>query len=119
VEVFFNPSGSLINALRYGQGDEVYFDPAHKEPDEYWGLNEIAVAPEFQRKGVGMKLLEWGLKLAREDKVPVTLASTDAGRRLYDKAGFVQEGTWRWNNGEGMETALMTWDLSGKDEMAT
>ena len=54
----------------------------------YWHLETLAVSPEYQRRGVGRCLLEWGLDMAREEGVSVTVESSDVGRQLYAKNGF-------------------------------
>ena len=74
----------------------------------YWHLQTLAVSPDYQRRGVGRCLLEWGLEMAREEGVSVTVESSDVGRQLYAKNGFkvvdwlglgVEEG---WLSGAAM-----------------
>ena len=57
-----------------------------------------------------MQLLQWGLDRARQENVPVTLAATPAGRRLYEKAGFKRYGTWKWHKKFDEKYILMRWD---------
>jgi GNAT superfamily N-acetyltransferase len=49
----------------------------------------IAIAPEYQRRGLGRKLTEAVLKLATQN---VALAATTEGRALYDSLGFKENG---------------------------
>ncbi|KAL2008274.1 hypothetical protein VTN00DRAFT_8256 [Thermoascus crustaceus] len=55
---------------------------------EYWYLSTLAVLPAFQHRGIGARLVDWGLELARKEGVPVTLKSTESGYRLYERKGF-------------------------------
>jgi len=61
-----------------------YFDPL----GDHWHLYTLGVVPERQRKGVGSLLLRWGLERAREEGLPVSLISSEEGRKLYAKYGF-------------------------------
>ena len=116
VALLLNPSASVVRNFKYGRADDKFFDPSYKDPKEQWTVHELAVSPRCQRNGAGMRLLEWGMAHAREEQVPITLTSSIAGRRLYDKAGFLNYGTWRWAEGEGpgRECALMRWDPPGE-----
>lgn len=44
--------------------------------------------PAFQHRGIGARLVDWGLELARKEGVPVTLKSTESGYRLYERKKF-------------------------------
>lgn len=55
-------------------------------------LAKMVVAPEFQGRGLGRRLLEELLAPARERGIPVGLCATDQGRPLYEKAGFLASG---------------------------
>ena len=52
----------------------------------------MCVLPSHQRKGLGTKLLEWGLEKAIEEGMRVYLTATEKGRDLYLKAGFEEIG---------------------------
>jgi GNAT superfamily N-acetyltransferase len=108
--MFFNPAGSLIHNLQGGDEDSQFFDPNYKDPEETWWPNEIAVDPKFQKRGIGKLLLKWGMGHAREENVPVALASTPAGLALYKSAGFQQVGTWKWYKHSEEVYSLMRWD---------
>lgn len=96
LRALLNPAASLPRHWSYGEHDEEYFDPADEDPDERWGIAEIAVAPEFQRRGGGTALIRWGQEHVRSEGVPITLASTEAGRRLYTSVGFRVCGHSQW-----------------------
>ncbi|KAE8154090.1 acyl-CoA N-acyltransferase [Aspergillus avenaceus] len=55
---------------------------------KHYYLDMLAVNPDYGRRGAGSKLVEWGCDLADQDGVPIYLASSDAGIRLYQKFGF-------------------------------
>lgn len=87
-------------------------DSDDDEPEEYWHLQELAVAPEFRRRGAGRALLNWGQNWARKEDVPVLLESTPMGRPLYQAAGFLQYGLWRWGDKPDMTWYMMKWPQS-------
>jgi ribosomal protein S18 acetylase RimI-like enzyme len=55
---------------------------------DYWHLATLAVSPQFQRRGIGLMLLNFGLEIASREGVPVTLEASLTGQFLYTKAGF-------------------------------
>src|SRR5579864_2765392 len=65
----------------------------HLAPE--WELENLVVAPEARRKGLGKRLLNALLRAARETKCSVFLEvreSNVAARDLYESAGFKQTG---------------------------
>jgi ribosomal-protein-alanine N-acetyltransferase len=64
--------------------------------DREWEIENIAVSPARQRRGLGSMLLEGFLRLARARQgTNVFLEvrkSNQAARLLYEKAGFVEAG---------------------------
>ena len=52
----------------------------------------LCVLPSHQRKGLGTKLLEWGLEKAIEEGMRVYLTATEMASGLYLKHGFKVEG---------------------------
>lgn len=58
--------------------------------EEHWLMKRLTVDPKWQRRGIGMMLLQWGLDRAQEEGIPVGLESTAMGSALYIKAGFVE-----------------------------
>lgn len=51
-------------------------------------LNFLMVLPDAQRRGIGAKLLSWGIEEADRLHVPMVLESTPSGFGLYKKNGF-------------------------------
>jgi len=52
-------------------------------------LRILVVKPEEQGKGIGMKLMQQGLREVDEAGVEAWLEASEGGRRLYRKMGFV------------------------------
>jgi GNAT superfamily N-acetyltransferase len=82
------------------------------EPDEYWHLEQLAVAPEFRRRGAARALLSWGQDWAQREDVPVLLESTPMGKPLYEEAGFLQYDVWDWGDKADMAWYMMRWQPS-------
>jgi GNAT superfamily N-acetyltransferase len=56
--------------------------------DGYWLLGLLGVDPKFYRRGIGQRIVQRGLDVAAEEKVPVTLKASTVGRSLYQNMGF-------------------------------
>ena len=55
---------------------------------KHWYLELLATRPEWQGKGAGGLMLDWGCARADGDGVETYLESSPAGKRLYEKKGF-------------------------------
>ncbi|KAL4917374.1 hypothetical protein BDW62DRAFT_183964 [Aspergillus aurantiobrunneus] len=53
----------------------------------HYYLNMLAVDPQFGRRGLGGKLLKWGLDRADQERVVTFISSSPMGRGLYEKHG--------------------------------
>lgn len=51
-------------------------------------LDILAIDPQYQRKGVGSALVEWGVEKADTMKVEAVVESSVFGKGLYEKHGF-------------------------------
>jgi predicted N-acetyltransferase YhbS len=60
-------------------------------------LNILSVDFRFQRRGIGMLLLQEGISEGRKKRLPICLEASSAGERLYTKAGFQKVGDWEVN----------------------
>jgi GNAT superfamily N-acetyltransferase len=112
LRALLNPAASLSRHWQYGRYGEEIINAGEKDAyDESWSIIEIAVAPEFQRKGFGAALLQWGVNKACEERVPILLSATEAGRGFYLTAGFREYGYWQWGPRDRDHFALMRFDL--------
>lgn len=78
---------SCRRQLAYREYQKQRQDPFHKIP-ERWHLDGLAVDPSYQRRGIGRKLMEWGMERSKEEGVPITLTASPAGLSLYQSIGF-------------------------------
>ena len=46
-------------------------------------------ALDYQRRGAATQHCQWGMKLAKERKVPITVFGSPVGQELYAHLGFV------------------------------
>lgn len=51
-------------------------------------MHRLIVHPEYQRQGIGQKLLDWGVETADRENVVTWLFSRPAGSKLYEKNGW-------------------------------
>ncbi|KAI8657991.1 N-acetyltransferase domain-containing protein [Fusarium keratoplasticum] len=76
-------------------------------PDERWRLAFISVSPNHQRRGIGRKLVQWGLDRSEEEGVAAVLEASDAGKGLYEKMGFVEVGRMPFDEGKKEEPVMI------------
>ncbi|KAJ9648699.1 hypothetical protein H2199_000612 [Coniosporium tulheliwenetii] len=85
----------------------------------YVHLAVLAVSPHCQRRGIGAKLIKWGLERAQKELdggVPVTLESSPKGYGLYRKMGFVQVARISIEGlPEADDAIAMVWEPEGKE----
>lgn len=70
----------------------------HKYFEGRFGSNQIHLQvlgthPDYQRRGYGSALCEWGVKRAQQDEVAISLLASPAGYKLYSALGFEDLGT--------------------------
>ncbi|KAL7626862.1 hypothetical protein AAE478_003636 [Parahypoxylon ruwenzoriense] len=58
--------------------------------DQLFGTRRkyISVHPEYQRRGIGRLLMQWGIDVAEKFGVPIYTESSQAGLGLYESVGF-------------------------------
>ena len=61
--------------------------------DDEYGTNQLHLRilgthPDYQRRGAGTQHCKWGMRLAKAQKVPVTLFSSPLGQKLYSHISF-------------------------------
>lgn len=64
----------------------------------YQDIHTLMISPDYQRRGVGGKLLAAVLKQGDEEGIPTFLASTAESIGLYSRMGFESLGTWPIDN---------------------
>lgn len=110
-----NPTIDHAFMQKYVRSSSPIAGPFSTLPDQ-WYLVSLCVRPECQGKGVGKKLVQWGLDRCREERdlyagapLPAALIASGPGHGLYLKMGF-RTITWlgeELNIGGG---AIMVWD---------
>ena len=65
----------------------------HMRGKAYFFMHILCVLPEYQRKGIGKRMLEWGLKQADELGVECWIDATPAGLGLYKQYGWKEVTT--------------------------
>jgi [ribosomal protein S18]-alanine N-acetyltransferase len=78
-----------------------------------WHVMNVAVDPEFQRRGVATRLLERLVELTRDDErrgytLEVRVTNEEA-INLYEKLGFESRGVRRGYYTDNREDALIMW----------
>ncbi|KAG4436038.1 hypothetical protein IFR05_008470 [Cadophora sp. M221] len=76
---------------------------------KYVYMHILVVDPEFQRMGIGKRMLEWGLKLVDEEGLETYIDASPEGKGLYEKMG--------WKTTNILDVDLKKW--GGKDEIST
>lgn len=97
---------AILNAL-FAQtfGDDIF--------PEAWLLANVVTYTDYQRRGIGVLLVKWGLDQAEAERVPCGVESSFAGKRLYEKMGFRTFDEMRYGEKERETMDLMVWEPSG------
>jgi ribosomal protein S18 acetylase RimI-like enzyme len=61
-------------------------------------LEYLAVNPEYRRRGVGEKLVRWGVEQADKQGLDTVLEATLDGGKVYRKLGFEDAGKIEYNS---------------------
>lgn len=63
------------------------------ERNESWYLDLLAVHPDHQGKGIGRRLVQWGLSRAEEEGICASVISAKGKDAFYQKCGYdLQDG---------------------------
>ena len=73
-------------------------------------MHGLAVLPEWQGKGVGKRLLEWGIREADKKGLDCWVDASEAALGFFEKFGWKQVGS--------VEVNLADWGGDGKKERA-
>lgn len=71
-----------------GEMDSISADPLNRN------LLAIATHPDHLRKGVASVLIEWGLRQAEEQGLPVLIESVPDAVPVYEHNGLTNKGIW-------------------------
>ena len=58
----------------------------------YASMMTLVVEPGWERRGVGGKILEWGLREADERGLPCFISASPKGKGLYERLGWAEVG---------------------------
>ncbi|MAD87248.1 MAG: hypothetical protein CL912_30175 [Deltaproteobacteria bacterium] len=120
-QVFFafrNPATSLRHSVSYIAFEDEPYRKEEPEFDDCLFLPQLAVAPDAQRKGVGRKLVQWGLDIVEREQIPAVLYATTQGRPLYDAMGFREIEMWQYSKGKENLMAIMKYEGNQGSEVA-
>ncbi|KAJ5209958.1 Acyl-CoA N-acyltransferase [Penicillium cf. griseofulvum] len=92
-QIGWPPSSDKELCDRFFHGMESRHEKWMGERPHYY-LDMLGVNPCYQGKGLGSKLLKWGLKRADDEGVEVFLSASPAGKPLYAKHGFREVDTF-------------------------
>ncbi|KAI0105091.1 acyl-CoA N-acyltransferase [Nemania sp. FL0031] len=70
----------------------LFDEPYH---DQQLYLGTLMCHPDYQRRGAGTRLVEWGITKARAEDLIVTLFASPWGYSLYRRLGFDYAGEFR------------------------
>ncbi|KAI0017135.1 acyl-CoA N-acyltransferase [Xylariomycetidae sp. FL0641] len=79
----------------------------HMQDRPHWYLELLGVRKSHQRKGLGKRLLRWGLQRADEDQVEAFLSASPFGAPMYTKHGFETVETLHFDEGKYAEKIMV------------
>ncbi|KIV81889.1 hypothetical protein PV11_04039 [Exophiala sideris] len=69
--------------------------------EQSWYLENLAVHPDFQKKGQGRALVAWGLEQAKKEGIACSVIAADRREGFYQACGFNVGPVGRAGEGEG------------------
>jgi len=113
------PSGLAIGAFTEETGELVGYAFVSRYVDA-WHVMNVAVAPEFRRRGVASALLRRVFEVTDSDQrrgytLEVRVSNADA-IRLYERLGFQPRGIRRGYYTDNREDALIMWRETASEE---
>jgi [ribosomal protein S18]-alanine N-acetyltransferase len=115
------PSSLALGA--YGESGELVGYAIVSRYVDAWHLMNIAVVPEFRRRGIARSLLERLFEVTAADlrrgyTLEVRVSNADA-IRLYERLGFEARGIRRGYYTDNREDALIMWREPNSNERAS
>ncbi len=115
------PGSVAIGA--FGEEDELVGYAFVSRYVDAWHVMNVAVAPDFRRRGIATTLLERLFEATEADQrrgytLEVRVSNLDA-IRLYERLGFEARGTRRGYYTDNREDALIMWRESAPEEKAS
>jgi GNAT superfamily N-acetyltransferase len=84
---------------------------------KYIYCHVMAVHPNYQRKGLGKLLMEYGISIAQQVELPIYIESSQEGIKLYEKTGCQRiKPPQKENSGDSLPQKKN--DISGGSELA-
>ena len=101
------------------EGDQLVGYIVNSRYVDAWHVMNVAVDPDYQRRGIATRLLERLFELTDEDDgrgytLEVRVSNREA-IRLYEKLGFERHGIRRGYYTDNREDALIMWRDGGKE----
>jgi [ribosomal protein S18]-alanine N-acetyltransferase len=101
------------------EGDQLVGYIVNSRYVDAWHVMNVAVDPDFQRRGIATRLLERLFELTDEDDgrgytLEVRISNREA-IRLYEKLGFERHGIRRGYYTDNREDALIMWRDGGRE----
>ncbi|KAI0414030.1 acyl-CoA N-acyltransferase [Xylaria grammica] len=93
-DVWPNPGGAVWLDGKHRETADAILVPIWNMHEKLFGkqkhiyLPTIAVHPDYQRRGAGRLLMQWGIAVAESLGLPIYLESTGPGNSLYQAMGF-------------------------------
>ncbi|KAF6219096.1 hypothetical protein HO133_004921 [Letharia lupina] len=84
---------------------------------EMWKMQNLAVHPNFQRRGIASMLLNWGKQQAGKEGVPIGLEASELARPLYLKNGFRKFGNMHIEDFPIEDVPIFLWEPRGLEGM--
>lgn len=74
---------------------------------DYWYVSALLVDPDYQRQGLGARLLAEGLKLVDATHKPVYLETGPLAKGFYEKMGFEAKGEFEMCEGRYVASGMV------------
>lgn len=97
--------------------------PPSIQEQDFWQLIALGVSEEYERRGIGSQLLQWGCDKADETDHAVFIAASQDGEKLYARHGFEvlrRETLLKDVPGAAIyQTYMIRWPKSQREKMAS